>query len=61
MRTLRAGRFLRPLLAALGGAAVMVGLGQLVALGAGSCNLLCQPPVAAIYGAVIGLAAASRA
>jgi hypothetical protein len=46
---------MRNALAALAGAGAMIGVGQLFALMGGSCTLLCRPPVAAIYGAVLGL------
>lgn len=42
-------------LAALGGAAAMIALGQLFALAGGSCTILCRPPIAGVYGAVLGL------
>jgi hypothetical protein len=51
----RAHPWVRTVLAALGGAGAMIGVGQIFALVGGSCTILCRPPVAAIYGAVLGL------
>lgn len=42
-------------LAALGGAGAMIAVGQLFALAGGSCTILCRPPIAGLYGAVLGL------
>ena len=42
-------------LGAFGGGAGMVILGQLSELAGGSCAILCKPPVAGLYGAVLGL------
>lgn len=42
-------------LSGLGGAVVMIGLGQLFALAGGSCTILCRPAVAGVYGATLGL------
>ena len=51
----RARPWLRWVLSALGGAVVMVALGQVFALAGSSCAILCRPPIAALYGAVVGL------
>lgn len=58
--TRRWRRFLRPALGALVGAAVLVVVGQLYAQVGGSCLILCRPPVAAAYGAIMGVVLALR-
>jgi hypothetical protein len=45
---------------ALGGAGVMVGLGQLLSLAGLGCTALCRPEFASVTGAVIGLLAIPR-
>jgi len=42
-------------LAALGGAGAMIAVGQLFALAGSGCTILCRPPIAGLYGAVLGL------
>lgn len=42
-------------IAALIGAITMVALGQLFSFAGGSCTILCRPPIAALYGAAMGL------
>jgi hypothetical protein len=45
----------RRILAALVGAGAMVAIGQGLALLGGSCTIVCRPPIAASYGAIVGL------
>jgi hypothetical protein len=51
----RAHPWVRTVLVALGGAGAMIALGQVFALAGGSCSILCRPPIAAVFGAAIGL------
>lgn len=51
----RAPVWLRMSVAALAGAAAMIGLGQLFSLAGGTCGILCRPHIAGLYGAALGL------
>jgi hypothetical protein len=42
-------------IAALIGAVAMLVLGQLFSFAGGTCMILCRPPIAALYGAAMGL------
>jgi hypothetical protein len=47
--------WVRGSIAALIGAVAMMALGQLFSFAGGSCTILCRPPIAALYGAAMGL------
>lgn len=51
---MRTRPWVRRLIAAFLGAVAMLALGQLLAFAGGSCAILCRPPIAGLYGAVLG-------